>query len=145
VFATTFSGNSASNGDDIYNIEGTVTIHSTCPAGYEGSSAEEGFPLDTGGAINGPLFSIIGCAVCSAGGYSTSPGSDCVVCPAGSVLTDANHNPIQHDSVEDCSACPAGTTLLDEGTDSALHDSLDDCDTVCPAGTCVRESERVSE
>ena len=134
VFGTLFSGNTASSsGDDIYNL-GTVTIHSTCPAGYEGSSAAQGGALNTAGTIGGPLFSFSGCTVCPAGGYSASPGSDCVACPAGSVLTDANPSPNRHDHDDDCSACPAGTTLLDEATDISLHDSTDDCDEVCPAG-----------
>ena len=115
VFGTLFSGNTAnSRGDDIYN-DATVTIHSTCPAGYEGSSAAQGGALDTftynSHSISGPLFSFTDfpCTVCPAGGYSASPGSDCV-------------------------ACPAGTTLADEGTSAALHDAVEDCD-VCPAGT----------
>jgi hypothetical protein len=114
VFSTLFSGNTAYYGADIYGNSGTLTIHSTCPAGYEGSSATQGDALDTdnlSGTISGPLFSFIDfpCAVCPAGGYSASPGSDCV-------------------------ACPAGTTLADEGTSAALHDAVKDCD-VCPAGT----------
>ena len=138
VFGTLFSGNTASNsGDDIYIRDGTVTIHSTCPAGYEGSSAAQGDALDThsysSGTLSGPLFSFT-CTVCPAGGYSASPGSDCAACPAGSVLTDASSNPLRHDSDEHCSACPAGTTLLDEATDISLHDSTDDCDEICPAG-----------
>ena len=134
VFGTLFSGNTASgSGDDVYGARGTVTIHSTCPAGYEGSSAAQGGALDKYGTINGPLFSFT-CTVCPAGGYSASPGSDCAACPAGSVLTDASSNPLRHDSDEHCSACPAGTTLLDEATDVALHDSTDDCDEICPAG-----------
>ena len=112
VFGTLFSGNTASNGgDDIYNVNSgvTVTIHSTCPAGYEGSSAAQGGALDTGGTVSGPLFSFT-CTVCPAGGYSASPGSDCV-------------------------ACPAGTTLADEATSPLLHDAVEDCDVICPAGT----------
>ena len=134
VFGTLFSGNTASSsGDDIDRDSGTVTIHSTCPAGYEGSSAAQGGALDKIGAISGPWFSFM-CTVCPAGGYSASPGSDCAACPAGSVLTDANPSPHLHDHDDDCSACPAGTTLLDEATDFALHDSTDDCDEICPAG-----------
>ena len=113
VFGTLFSGNTASNsGDDIFNNVGTVTIHSTCPAGYEGSSAAQGGALDTsteGSPIFGPRFSFT-CTVCPAGGYSASPGSDCV-------------------------ACPAGTTLADEATSPLLHDAVEDCDVICPAGT----------
>jgi hypothetical protein len=134
VFGTLFSGNSANgSGDDIAFSFGTVTIHSTCPAGYEGSSAAQGGALDTDGVIGGPLFSFT-CTVCPAGGYSASPDSDCVACPAGSVLTDANPSPHRHDHDDDCSACLAGTTLLDEATDISLHDSTDDCDEICPAG-----------
>ena len=113
VFGTLFSGNTASgSGDDIYRYSGTVTIHSTCPAGYEGSSAAQGGALDTGGGVSGPLFSFTDfpCTVCPAGGYSASPGSDCV-------------------------ACPAGTTLADEATSPLLHDAVEDCDVICPAGT----------
>jgi hypothetical protein len=110
VFGTLFSGNTASNGgDDIYKYQGTVTIHSICPAGYEGSSAAQGDALDTSG-VSGPLFSFSGCTVCPVGGYSASPGSDCV-------------------------ACPAGTTLADEATSPFLHDAVEDCDVICPAGT----------
>ena len=110
VFGTLFSGNTASNsGDDIYNSWGTVTIHSTCPAGYEGSSAAQGGALDTGGTVGGPLFSFSTCTVCPAGGYSASPGSDCVACPAGTTLADEANNPLLHDAVEDCDVCPAGT------------------------------------
>ena len=113
VFGTLFSGNTASSGgDDIYHASGTVTIHSTCPAGYEGSSAAQGGALDTEnwyGTTSGPLFSFT-CTVCPAGGYSASPGSDCV-------------------------ACPAGTTLADEATSPLLHDAVEDCDVICPAGT----------
>ena len=106
VFWTLFSGNTASGGgDDIFRHTGTVTIHSTCPAGYEGSSAAQGGALGTGGLISGPLFSFSGCTVCPAGGYSASPGSDCVACPAGKVLEDASDNPLLH---EDCDVCPAG-------------------------------------
>ena len=134
VFGTLFSGNTASQGgDDIYRNSGTVTIHSTCPAGYEGSSAAQGGALDASSGVSGPRFSFT-CTVCPAGGYSASPGSDCAACPAGSVLTDASSNPLRHDSDEHCSACPAGTTLLDEATDISLHDSTDDCDEICPAG-----------
>ena len=117
VFGTLFSGNTASyRGDDIHINSGTVTIHSTCPAGYEGSSAAQGGALDTyvstdnDGTISGSLFSFSGCTVCPAGGYSASPGSDCV-------------------------ACPAGTTLADEATSPLLHDAVEDCDVICPAGT----------
>ena len=110
VFGTLFSGNTASgSGDDIYRYGGTVTIHSTCPAGYEGSSAAQGGALDTYGVVSGPLFSFT-CTVCPAGGYSASPGSDCV-------------------------ACPAGTTLADEAASADLHDAVEDCDVICPAGT----------
>ena len=112
VFGTLFSGNTASSsGDDIYSSSSsTVTIHSTCPAGYEGSSAAQGGALDTNdGSISGPLFSFT-CTVCPAGGYSASPGSDCV-------------------------ACPAGTTLADEAASADLHDAVEDCDVICPAGT----------
>ena len=111
VFGTLFSGNTASkSGDDINNYDGTVTIHSTCPAGYEGSSAAQGGALDTSGTIGGPLFSFSGCTVCPAGGYSASPGSDCVACPAGTTLADEANNPLLHDAVEDCDViCPAGT------------------------------------
>ena len=107
VFGTLFSGNTASSfGND---IRGTVTIHSTCPAGYEGSSAAQGGALDTGGT-SGPLFSFSGCTVCPAGGYSASPGSDCVACPAGTTLADEAASPLLHDAVEDCDViCPAGT------------------------------------
>ena len=110
VFGTLFSGNTASSsGDDIYISSGTVTIHSTCPAGYEGSSAAQGGALDTDGAIGGPLFSFT-CTVCPAGGYSASPGSDCVACPAGTTLANKASNPLLHDAVEDCDViCPAGT------------------------------------
>ena len=116
VFGTLFSGNTAqsSSGDDIYRWSGTVTIHSTCPAGYEGSSAAQGGALDTytgsRGTTSGPLFSFSGCTVCPAGGYSASPGSDCVACPAGTTLADEATNPLLHDAVEDCDViCPAGT------------------------------------
>ena len=113
VFGTLFSGNTATgSGDDIYISSSTVTIHSTCPAGYEGSSAAQGGALDKfnkWGTISGPLFSFT-CSVCPAGGYSASPGSDCV-------------------------ACPAGTTLADEATSPLLHDAIEDCDVICPAGT----------
>ena len=114
VFGTLFSGNTASSsGDDIYiSNGGTVTIHSTCPAGYEGSSAAQGGALDTStydNPINGPLFSFT-CTVCPAGGYSASPGSDCVACPAGTTLADEAASPLLHDAVEDCDViCPAGT------------------------------------
>ena len=110
VFGTLFSGNTASSsGDDIYIFSGTVTIHSTCPAGYEGSSAAQGGALDTFGTIGGPLFSFSGCTVCPAGGYSASPGSDCVACPAGTTLADGATSASFHDAVEDCNVCPAGT------------------------------------
>ena len=109
VFGTLFSGNTASSrGDDIYHNDGTVTIHSTCPAGYEGSSAAQGGALDTIGPISGPQFSFT-CTVCPAGGYSASPGSDCVACPAGTTLADEATSPLLHDAVEDCDVCPAGT------------------------------------
>ena len=115
VFGTLFSGNSASGVDDIRNNAGTVTIHSTCPAGYEGSSAAQGGALDaayaggSSGTFSGPLFSFSGCTVCPAGGYSASPGSDCVACPAGTTLADEATSPLLHDAVEDCDVCPAGT------------------------------------
>ena len=117
VFGTLFSGNTASvSGDDIYLNGGTVTIHSTCPAGYEGSSAAQGGALDTSsggsGTTSGPLFSFTNfpCTVCPAGGYSASPGSDCVACPAGTTLADEAASPLLHDAVEDCDViCPAGT------------------------------------
>jgi hypothetical protein len=115
VFETLFSGNTVGGsvyGDDIYTMTGSaVTIHSTCPAGYEGSSAAQGGALDTGGSgtTSGPLFSFT-CTVCPAGGYSASPGSDCVTCPAGTTLADEASNPLLHDAVEDCDViCPAGT------------------------------------
>jgi hypothetical protein len=126
VFGTLFSGNTAStSGDDIYHnlYSGTVTIHSTCPAGYEGSSATQGDALDTdicsdeslcSGTLNGPLFSFswgslgFPCTVCPAGGYSASPGSDCVACPAGTTLADGATSASLHDAVEDCEVCPAG-------------------------------------
>jgi hypothetical protein len=117
VFGTLFSGNTASgSGDDIYSSTTSSTkIHWTCPAGYKGSSAAQGDALGTSG-VSGPLFSFSftnsSCTVCSAGGYSASPGSDCV-------------------------ACPAGTTLVDEATSASLHDAVEDCD-VCPSGTGVR-------
>ena len=115
VFGTLFSGNSGyGSGDDIYNNGGTVTIHSTCPAGYEGSSSAQGGALDTSnayGTIGGPLFSFTDfpCTVCPAGGYSASPGSDCVACPAGTTLADDATSASFHDAVEDCDVCPAGT------------------------------------
>ena len=115
VFGTLFSGNTAPyGGGDITRIGGTVTIHSTCPAGYEGSSAAQGGALDTDGygssTVGGPLFSFSGCTVCPAGGYSASPGSDCVACPAGTTLADEAASPLLHDAVEDCDViCPAGT------------------------------------
>ena len=116
VFGTVFSGNSANcvgtwcgDGGDVHRDSGTVTIHSTCPAGYEGSSAAQGGALDTGGTTSGPLFSFSGCTVCPAGGYSASPGSDCVACPAGTTLADEATSPLLHDAVEDCDVCPAGT------------------------------------
>ena len=70
VFGTLFSGNTASgSGDDIYRYSVTVTIHSTCPAGYEGSSAAQGGALDTDGTGGGTLFSFTDfpCAPCAAG------------------------------------------------------------------------------
>ena len=111
VFGTLFSNAASSDADDIYIKRGTVTIHSTCPAGYEGSSAAQGGALDTDGTVNGPLFSFTDfpCTVCPAGGYSASPGSDCVACPAGTTLADEASNPLLHDAVEDCDVCPAGT------------------------------------
>jgi hypothetical protein len=116
VHNTVFSENRAegptASGDDIYNDGGTVTIHSTCPAGYEGSSATQGEGLDTDGTsgISGPLFSFTDfpCSVCPAGGYS-DPGSDCVTCPAGTTLADDATSASFHDAVEDCDVCPAGT------------------------------------
>ena len=111
MFGTLFSGNTAryESGDDIYNYQGTVTIHSTCPAGYEGSSAAQGGALDASSGVSGPLFSFT-CTVCPAGGYSASPGSDCVACPAGTTLADEATSPLLHDAVEDCAViCPAGT------------------------------------
>jgi hypothetical protein len=133
VFGTLFSGNTAAgSGDDIYRSSGTVTIHSTCPAGYEGSSAAQGGALDTDGdAVSGPLFSFSGCTVCPAGGYSASPGSDCVACPAGTTLADEAKNHLLHDAVEDCANfCPAGMCIASEGATSAAE-----CIEVCPAGT----------
>ena len=114
VFGTLFSGNTASGSGDDIGSSGTLTIHSTCPAGYEGSSAAQGDALGTSnnwggnGAILGPRFSFT-CTVCPAGGYSASPGSDCVACPAGTTLADEANNPLLHDAVEDCDVCPAGT------------------------------------
>ena len=114
VFGTLFSGNTAKYEHDVYDIYngGALTIHSTCPAGYEGSSATQGDALSAMGTISGPPFSFTDfpCTVCPAGGYSAFPGSDCMACPAGTTLADASSNPLLHDTVEDCDViCPAGT------------------------------------
>jgi hypothetical protein len=127
VFGTLFSGNTASGGDDIYRDSGTVTIHSTCPAGYEGSSAAQGGALDTGGTGGGPLLSFSGCTVCPAGGYSASPGSDCVACSAGTYLSDLSTFTSLHDELSDCVTCPSGRYNADMGTSASKHEAITTC------------------
>ena len=58
LYTTTFDGNTATNGDDIYvDNSASVTVHSTCPSGWGGTPAS-GSNLDTyihssGGTISG--------------------------------------------------------------------------------------------
>ena len=68
IYITTFSGNSASSGNDIYRFSGTVMIHSVCPAGYDASNIVQGGSISTSGTISGSKYSYSGgCSVCPEG------------------------------------------------------------------------------
>ena len=68
IYATSFTSNSGSSGNDIYISSGSVTIHDSCPAGYDGSNIVEGGSIDYSGSINGWKYSFSGsCLVCPEG------------------------------------------------------------------------------
>ena len=56
IFTTTFDGNTATYGDDIYVYQASVTVHSTCPPDWSGTpAAGSNLNTDTGssGTITG--------------------------------------------------------------------------------------------
>ena len=90
IYTTLFSNNNAvsGNGDDIYNNQGSVTVHATCPPGFTGTSSQSS-SLDTAkysssGTFSGTLnnFEAGTCSLsCEAGEYRT--GTICYDCAAG--------------------------------------------------------------
>jgi len=158
LYGVTFSGNTSPDGPDInrdppqYSTNsdgGTVTIHTTCPAGSSSDiTATQGSALSTSGTIAGPLFSFTAsCDVCPDNTYRSYGESSCSACSVpGAVILSTSR--FDHDSVEDCvSSCAAGSyqssvdsdqksvcTLCAAGTKSSIAGSFVDTCTLCTGG-----------
>ena len=86
IHASHFTGNTASvNGDDIYNTEGSVNVHSSCPSPYSANTPTQGNALATFGTVGGSAFSYSCFYFCSPGYYNPTLGDSsfsCQTCPS---------------------------------------------------------------
>ncbi|GMI42721.1 hypothetical protein TrCOL_g6320 [Triparma columacea] len=122
AYGTRFNGNTAGfgNGDDIYRLDGTITIHNTCPSPYSSNTPIQGSALDFAGAVDGSSYSFncvfyhcdagfsnptaglltTDCEECVAGKFSSAGSGTCSDCPQGKYSTARS---------DTCADCPTGT------------------------------------